>query len=273
MGLLTESALLTGLFDYAGLFPPAGLPMADAVAGFERYRAGKHCRMLNAFVIPAARLVELKSEVTSAAGSPWRLSVLSGDWPADRECIEQFRQQTAGFQIVSVETRQLSAAAEIRHTFPVYIELPLDDGLSDSVASLSQVGACAKIRTGGLTTDAFPTCEAVARFLTVCCQAGVPFKATAGLHHPLRSLRRTTAAADAPLAMMHGFVNVLGAVAAATNGATIEQVTAVLDNTQAAPFVERLTTRPNPALRHLFHSIGSCSFEEPVADLQELSWL
>jgi len=101
----------------------------------------------------------------------------------------------------------------------------------------------------------------------------VSFKATAGLHHPLRSERPTTAAADAPLAMMHGFVNVLGAVAAASQGANIEEVTAVLHNTQAAQFAELLTAPPAPAVRQRFHSIGSCSFEEPMADLRELSWL
>lgn len=269
----TESALLTGLFDYAGLFPPAGLPMADAVANFAQYRAGEHHRLLHAFVIPASRLHELPSVPAAPAGSSCRLSVLSSDWSADREGIDQFRQRSTGCEIVSIETRQLSAAAEIRRSFPVYVELPLDDGLADSVALLSQAGACAKIRTGGLTADAFPTCEAVARFLTVCCQARVPFKATAGLHHPLRSERPTTAAADAPVVMMHGFVNVLAAVAAATRGATIEEVTSVLAGTEAASFVELMTSPPTPAVRQLFHSIGSCSFEEPVADLQELSWL
>ena len=76
------------------------------------------------------------------------------------------------------------------------------------VAAIARRGGRAKMRTGGVTAEAFPTAAQVLRFLRACTEARVPFKATAGLHHPLRAEYRLTYAPDSPRGTMFGFLNV-----------------------------------------------------------------
>src|SRR5437660_1475932 len=52
-------ALLEHVIDYAGLFPPATLPLDEAVRNYARYRTEPEGWMLGRFICPAARLAEL----------------------------------------------------------------------------------------------------------------------------------------------------------------------------------------------------------------------
>ena len=72
-----------------------------------------------------------------------------------------------------------------------YFEIPLGR-LRECIAAIADCGRRAKIRTGGETADKFPAPESVIEFIRLCAAANVPFKATAGLHHPLRSIHRLT---------------------------------------------------------------------------------
>jgi len=112
----------------------------------------------------------------------------------------------------------------------------------------------------------------------------VPFKATAGLHHPIRSMRALTYAGDSPRATMHGFLNVFCAAALAWHGLGEGTVSELLEETDPAALEfdeagfawkgHRLdTSQIQTARREFAHSFGSCSFEEPVADLRELGLL
>jgi len=159
-------------------------------------------------------------------------------------------------------------------SLPTYCEAP-----PDRIA-----GAFAKIRTGGLTPDAIPSPETIADFLHRAAQTRLPFKATAGLHHPIRSLRPLTYAQDSPRAVMHGFLNVFAAAAFAWHDTARDLLQAVLTEEDARTFQfgddelrwrdRRLTTRQvQNARRYFAHSFGSCSFEEPIADLRELGYL
>src|SRR5512132_3163623 len=72
----TLRALLASLIDYAGLFPPASMALADATRVYDGYLASNEAWMLGRFVIPATRLVELEGLLrSSTAGprSPWRV--------------------------------------------------------------------------------------------------------------------------------------------------------------------------------------------------------
>ncbi len=268
--------LLGGLIDYAGLFPPAALDMPTAVRNYASYRDGEHAWMLGRFIVPAARLSEFDAAVIGLAG-PWRLS-----------CVGQAILPAAGFpagsagKIESVELK-IEKTADIKPAKIVtYYEIPRIEDAASYVPALAWSGARAKVRTGGLTAGAFPSSTELARFLTICAE--VPFKATADLHHPLRSVHRLTYEADSPLGMMHGFLNVFLVASLAYSGVNEEEVVPTLEETAPDAFQfddagvtwhsRRLTAAQLRTARENFAiGFGSCSFEEPIADLRALGLL
>jgi hypothetical protein len=245
-------ALLASLIDYAGLYPPAALSLLDVAQKYASYRTSPHSWMLNRVVLPAAKLAEAPLD------DDWRITLLVDSEP--------------GALPPQVETLETKLAHRL--SLPTYCEMPLEQ-LTD---------AFAKLRTGGLTPDAIPSAETIADFLHRAAERRIPFKATAGLHHPIRSLRPLTYAADSPRAVMHGFINVFTAAAFAWHHAHRDLLAAVLTEEDPRTFEfagdelhwrgRRLTTEQIQAARREFaHSFGSCSFEEPVADLRELGYL
>jgi hypothetical protein len=290
-------ALLAGLVDYAGLFPPAALSMDAAVAEYARWRASPEAFMLGRFVAPAARLDELGRAAeprlprSTGKGEPWRVSALVADPQRDVARIESFGISHAGEAIVdSVELKAATAAqadallAALPHGLTAYVEIAPDATLPEMLEALKRRGARAKIRTGGVVPEAIPEPRDVARFIAACASARVPFKATAGLHHPVRAEHALTYEPTAPRAVMHGFVNVFAAAAFARAGAEEARLEAVLRETEPAAFrfdEEALSWRELKASagelvatrRDLATSFGSCSFAEPVADLRALAVL
>lgn len=255
-------ALLTQLIDYAGLYPPASLPLEKALANYESYRKGEHAWMLGRFVVPFARVTEVPSEF------PASVLVTIDELPKLDDSIDTIETKAANINDVAV----IAGAAKGR---TVYVEIPD----ADLVRDIRRAGMRAKIRTGGITHDAIPAAERVARFIRECAAERVPFKATAGLHHPLRCVKPLTYEPQAPVGTMHGFVNVF--MTAALVGAVDEEVLLETDprafrfddghaswKSYSAPtaLIERVR-------KEFAISFGSCSFEEPVADLKELGWL
>jgi hypothetical protein len=237
----SAKALLSGLIDYAGLFPPAGLSMGEAVRNYTRYREGEHAWMLGKFVVPQVRQYEVP---------------------------EEFPKSVLGVDEVKADGDFESFAAG------TFIEIS-DVGL---IPELAKHRLHAKIRTGGITPEAIPHPDRVATFIRICAMHGVPFKATAGLHHPVRCMHPLTYDADATHATMHGFVNVFMAAAFPHDAERIlpeEDPRAFRFEDDAAWWRDHaVTTEHLAAVRREFAiSFGSCSFEEPVADLQELGWL
>ena len=243
-------ALLDHLIDYAGLFPPASLPLGRALANFHHYCRSKHAWMLGRFVIPAAQLQRVPAHFDTA------FAVLSDtDHP----------------RAAAIESKQVLSTPK-----PTYCEAAVDQ--LDAVLA---AGAFAKIRTGGTQPQAIPSIDTLAAYITACAERRLPFKATAGLHHPIRSHHPLAYEADAPRATMHGFINVFLAAALAWHAHP--DIAPVLAETDPAAFWfdehahwrdRSLSTREiTEARAHFAHSFGSCSFEEPVADLEELGWL
>lgn len=290
-------ALLTGVVDYAGLFPPAGLAMPAAVAEYARWRSSAEGWLLGRFVVPAARLSELSQAAlphfpAPGSGAPWRLSALVGADPAaDRVQITAFNADHGGWARVDTVELRAASAAEVKaalgalpRRLAAYVELAPGATTTEALPVLAAAGARAKLRAGGLVPSAIPSLEQVAGFILACAGARVPFKATAGLHHALRAERALTYEADSPRAPMHGFLNVFAASALAWQGAPPAQVEAAL--AEAAPSAfrfeddalvwrgERLATAALAECRQAFAcSFGSCSFEEPLADLRALGVL
>ncbi len=296
---------LTDIIDYAGLFPPAGLPMQAAVENYAVYWKGPYQRLLGRFVVPVARLDEFERAakgILPDAGWEgnefWRLSVLIGnDLSSDLRRIDIFNSQYArtdsmmGAALIDTIELKVETAVGIeaatRHLperLTSYFEIPHDQPHEEWIDAIADNGARAKVRTGGLTPNAFPSSASLARFLVACANADVPFKATAGLHHPIRSLHRLTYEPDSPSGMMHGFLNVFIAAAFAQNGVDEAELIEILDETSPEAFhfdSGGITWRGHDAVRaHLRNtrnlfamSFGSCSFEEPIADLKKLGLL
>jgi hypothetical protein len=287
-------ALLAGIVDFAGLFPPAGLSMEDAAAEYARWRREPQAWMLGRFVLPASRLADFARAADGllpdgGASAPWRLSALVGPEPrGDAARVVSFNDAHAGRAVVDAVEAKAATADEAREVLAALpaelaaaVEVPLDADLPPLLAVLRDRGARAKARTGGLVPDAIPDPAALARFVSACAAAGVGWKATAGLHHPVRAEQPLTYAADSPRAVMHGFVNLFAAAAFLAAGAAAADVEAVLRETDAAAFRfsdEGLSWRDLRAslsavarARERFGvSFGSCSFAEPVAALRAL---
>ena len=229
-------AALSALIDHAPTFPPASLPMPEALDEDRRARADEHAWMLARLVWPSSRLDEL-------AGEDRALSVLlDGPYPGD-------------VRAEAVETRWDTGLDGLAGE--AYVELPLDDDLDARVATLAERGLRAKVRCGGAE---IPSAAELGRFLETCRAKRVPFKATAGLHHPLAG------------SGWHGFLNVLAACAFADAAALEEDVELSAAGLRwrgheaGADELERVR-------REQLVAVGSCSFFEPVADLQELGIL
>ena len=282
-------AFMTGLIDYAGLFPPAGLSMRDAAVEYQRWMTSEHRWMVGRFVCPVGRLSELARDSEAVASGPWQLSVLAGD-PLERDLdsITAFLDETGGrFDVPSLEIKiasitNLESCLEgldtVEDGVRAYFELSVHEDLRGLVTALAGSGHGAKIRTGGVTPDLFPSPEQVAKFIVACRDAQIPFKATAGLHHPLRR-------ADVALGCrMHGFFNVfLAAAAAGACDLSVEAVAAILRMEKADAFSfaddrchvldHTLPTRDLVRGRRQAIAFGSCSIAEPVSDLTALSLL
>lgn len=293
-------ALLDGLVDYAGLFPPASEDMRPALESYASYLDGADRKALGRFIVPLPRLKELEDAGDGLFphgrdSEPWRLSVLVADdiHAAAEEMLKFNRhhssQSRAGHVAIDVAELKASTPAEIEsqleeipRSFTTYFEIPTRGDVSPLVKALAHAGSRAKIRTGGVTPEAFPPADEIIDFVTACRREGVPFKATAGLHHPIRGNYRLTYEPDSPTGKMYGFVNVFLAATFVYAGETEETALAMLQEEDPLAFSfsddaivwrdMRVGAKQIKAARADFAiSFGSCSFREPVDEVESVA--
>lgn len=320
---------MTSLIDYAGLFPPASLDLPTTLANWRRYIASEHGWILGRLVLPIARLEEFAALLVSSGSVPgpgqdaWRLSVLvSETLDADIDRIFEFNRKFAGETdpptmpdpsdtpsldvpdvvvsggvVIDAIELKMHAGAQIDQAMRVipeqlepFFEIPVIGDVRGLVAAMAGTGARAKIRTGGVTPEAFPSSKDVAKFLLACAAAEVPFKATAGLHHPIRGEYPLTYEPKCPRGTMFGFLNLFAAAGFARTGLspgappTEADLVAVLEETNPRAFVlddagltwrdKRIDAARLARVRETFAtSFGSCSFEEPVNEMKGLGLL
>ena len=298
-------ALLTQAIDYAGLFPPCELALETAMKNHRSYVDSNDAWMLSSFVLPVAKF----SAAALCFGQfdpqhPLRISALAarsenrsdfvGKLPATFEAIRKvWSDNVPGVSIVQLEIalppdcdldvlKFLNRAASelglrvFCEAAPAETERVIGLLAENNRTAKSSLGY--KLRTGGVTPDAFPSSAEIARALVAAARSGVPIKFTAGLHHPVRQFR------DEVKAKMHGFLNVLGAGLLAAEHSW-DQATAVqmLDEEEAGAFgfnhdtfawrEWKIGTNAIRARRELVTSFGSCSFDEPREDLRALGLL
>lgn len=253
-------AFVHRLIDYAGLFPPARLPMAQAVGVCSAFRHGPQAALLGRFICPATRLTELEEEAQERlqdSQGPWRITALAQGGPdrpsflaalqEDLVAVRSFPKSPAlACRVEVCELRVpesadpaelIHAAAEVlaRAGLRPFFEIPWAAGQGFLVAALNAIQQTAprfradggapgaKIRTGGVSADGVPSCRQVAGFIAACRQRGIPLKATAGLHQALRHFDESLGAE------VHGFLNVFtAAVAAQVAEVEEDELTAIL---------------------------------------------
>lgn len=304
--------LFGGLIDYAGVFPPASLELDAAVAEYRAARLGPHSWLLGRFIITASRLEALGGMLMASMQSgeePWAISViLDGEVAAAAFAARAFdsemepaaqvallevalpteasdgRDRQQAFDASApVVTAALSASAVATPFFEIKLDAGWETGLGAAAGALADHRLAshrplgAKLRCGGVVADAFPTPQQVVAFIVECTATDLPFKATAGLHHPIRHF-------DPDLGVMrHGFLNLLVASALARQGVDTAELTQVVEETAPEAFqlsVGAASWRDHTLrgsdlarLREHFAGYGSCSFDEPVQDLVGLGML
>jgi len=291
----TVRALMRRLVDYAGLFPPAALSMEEAARRYAAHLSSPEAWMLGRFVVPVERLSELADAAMPYAdqgGDAWRLSALVGADPAGAgPRIRAFNTAHRGRFIVDVvECRAVSAGSvsasigALPGELRIFVELPLLDDPRAMLLEIRTAGAWAKMRTGGVSADAFPSAREIGRFIARAAELYIPFKATAGLHHPVCGEYPLTYAEDAPRARMFGFLNIFTAAVFAQlhlHEHVLEEIVSEAEPTafQFGDFglewrgrtaTARQVTSARSSLGLAF---GSCSFQEPLDGLRALGLL
>jgi hypothetical protein len=298
-------AAFESFIDYAGLFPPARLSVADATAEYARERHGPHAWMLGRFIVPASRVAELGRNasvfplslivdvrVSSPDSSAWFVGTQE-----TLHTLSRLREQGARVESLEIPLPELRQRRETPDAtigqlgalleryalrdLACSVELPRNERWRDDLPSFfgacSRAGLDAKLRCGGVTADRFPSVDEVASFVAAAAAARVRFKATAGLHHPIRHY------AEDPGCTMHGFLNLLAAAvfASRTDQTGLREILKEEDP-HAFAFEEtsfrwnRLSSSVEELKRartDVFASYGSCSFAEPVEDLMALDML
>ena len=246
---------------------------------------------LGRFVAPSSRLAELWKTVGGTVQlQPMRVSALIGTGTADDvDAIERFN-RAAGrrARVEAVEAKAASASialavlAAIPPAWTRYLEVEPGEGMSAALDVIKDRGAFAKLRTGGVTPDAFPDPDAVLDFLEGCARRRLPFKATAGLHHAVRGEFRLTYDPDSARGIMYGYLNLFAAAALLWAGRPRSDARAVLlEDRPGEVRVSReglriggqtIPVEAISAMRSGFaHGFGSCSFREPLDELRVLA--
>jgi hypothetical protein len=266
--------LFDGLLDDAAMFPPGDLPLAQAVPGHLAHQDAGYGGLVGPLVVAAGALDELARVTSSLAERSLEVALTT---PVPR--LGEALARAAGILAVRVVAVEVALpddmsepeAVEVigRHAdeaLRVFVELPRDERRAPLLARIAEAGHAAKLRTGGLSADAHPSEDELAAAVVAVVRAGVPFKATAGLHSAVRRTEPGTGFEQ------HGFLNLLVATAAARGGADAPDVSRLLaerDPERVAAGVREV----DRAVRESFRSFGTCSVVEPVEQLAALGLL
>ena len=285
--------LFSSIVDYAGLFPPAKLDLQQVMVNYNRYRMAYQSWMLGNLVLPISRWEEFESLLPIVVSGDdrnklWPLSLIINE-PVESAIVKVHSlNKNNRIAIAALEFPPLSPR-EIERLIPIlpaeieaFIEIPFSGEIKEYLLVLQGTQTSAKVRAGGLNSEAFPTVEQLAQFIWDCAKTRISFKATAGLHHALLGEYPLTKAVDSNTAQMHGFINLaISAVFVYGQKLTFPELLTVLKessfdnfqfNTKGIGWCDR---RLNPseleaARKHFFRSFGSCSFQEPVDELIDL---
>lgn len=272
-----RTELVAGLFDDAAVFPPGNLPLAEAVPAHFHHAAAAHRDLVSHLVVAYKDLQALEHVLANEAED--RMLEIAVTVPLH----EVAAALEAATQIVQVRLRALEVTLSHRATpaeamsalratvacepqAAIFVEIPRDDRRDEVLNALAGTGYFAKFRTGGVRAELYPDEAELAGSILAAVEAGVPFKATAGLHHALRNTDPATGFEQ------HGHLNLLAATGKALDGADTSDLANALadrDGERIAADVRAL----DPSVRQVFRCFGTCSIDEPIEELVQLGLL
>jgi hypothetical protein len=271
--------LLARLVDDAALFPPGNATMPDAVRAHLDGRASEHAGVMGLFLCHASRLPELITELIKAKPvKPVGLSLVIdtglGGVPKALSIVES-RTEILALRMVEmpapsdVDDMWLERVSEFVPEDVIRVIEPRRGGSEwlESIRRVIEHGSWPKLRCGGLSSQAFPSLDEVADFLSVVNNGGASFKATAGLHNAVRHTDDETGFTH------HGFLNLLVATSRSLNGGDVKEALAETDGEKLAAEAGNLSDQNAHAVRAVFASYGSCSLTDPLDDLTQLGLL
>jgi hypothetical protein len=267
------AALFAGLFDDAAMFPPADMKMPAALRQHARHRLSWYADTVGPFVCNARWLGRLAAQADALGLAPLAVAAVVSDGVDElarlRDVVGRHPQLTlAAVEVPLRSTRLAHAIQELQPLcatgVPCYLEVPVRAVDDQVVHELGGAGVRLKLRTGGTSIDAFSSEQQLAVPLVACAAERLQFKCTAGLHNAVRHRDEQTGFQH------HGFLNVALAarVAASTgNAAATADALGDPDPLSVQSQVHALTERDVAAIRAMFCSFGTCSIDEPIADL------
>ncbi|KZB88240.1 hypothetical protein [Amycolatopsis regifaucium] len=266
-------ALFAGLCDDAAVFPPGLAPLPDAVAAHDDHVSAWYADLVGPLVVAATALGEL-AEVLGERAAPLPVSVTLSGGPTRLDGVLK----TVATLPVELDALEIAVpdgmgpdevlAAIGGATAPVFVEIPRDDRRIPLLRSLSRTGHRAKFRTGGVRAELYPDETELAAAVRTAVEAGVPFKATAGLHHALRNTDPETGFEQ------HGFLNLLLATDAVLRAdGDPEALLAERDGAVVASRLREWDADRAAAVRAGFTSFGTCSITDPLTELTGLGLL
>jgi hypothetical protein len=264
--------LTNGLLDDAAVFPPGLAPLPDAVAAHDRHTRAWYADMVGPLVISAAGLAELEP-VVAGRETPLQIVVTLPGGPVGipgvRATAEKLPVTLAALEIAVPKGYDVPEfmSAVTDAPAPVFAEIPRDERRFSLLRALSGSPHRAKFRTGGTSAEYYPDEAELAAAIRATADAGVAFKATAGLHHAVRNTDPATGFEQ------HGFLNLLLATDAVAQDAADAEVRALLaerDATAVADRVRSLGAERVSTARARFLSFGTCSITDPLTELTEL---
>ena len=264
------------LVDDAAIFPPGNAPLDQAIAAYDARSADEGAQLVGTLVVRDTDLPEVRGSaaplsvvVTGGAGQvggPARLCSRLGLTLAGLEIALRDADDLAGnVRRVVAAVDAARGEGDLGEDVPTYVELPHVDSTRSWLAAADEVAAAElrlKFRTGGLEDDAYPRAHALASWIDAALDRETPFKCTAGMHNAVRHTGEDGFE-------HHGFLNVLFATRRAFDGASLDEVVETLERRDAAALASEMDSGVAKA-RRWFRSFGSCSVEEPLADLRSL---
>ncbi|GAA1614340.1 hypothetical protein GCM10009789_80590 [Kribbella sancticallisti] len=279
----TIPALFRHLVDDAAMFPPGDLPLVEAVQAHRTHRKSSYADLVGSFVCTDEDLMTVAAEAAKTGEGPLEVAVVITGGAGGIEPAIRYGDRSADVVVKAIEVRLRAEDDLSRNALRVvracdncldeenaFVEIGLDGAWERALDVVADAGYAAKLRTGGLDTALFPTADQVAAFITACLDREVAFKCTAGLHNAVGH-----SAADTGFEH-HGFLNVLLATRASLDGASQDEVAAVLedrDGARLAATAAELSDEQATSTRRWFTSFGSCSIDEPRDDLTALNLL